>query len=679
MQEEHYYRDGQAAEILGITTSQLRQYTRDGLVNAEYVSVGAGIQRARRYKGAELEDFASSHPELVGRLESEEISSPDTPFPSWTPPDSDTNASSINEEYSEPVSTSPPDDRQSSLQTDNISEDDHENGNSSNEDQAVGVTEEITESNPISGQETVEDEITQVTDEIETETVTEPFSSEVTLNETSYSTETEPSTGSGIGVSHFVFGLGATGVQIVDQARRSDFYAKENNKHSLETNYRFFVMDTSLDIDPERVNGKTHTEEGLGKWFEHDDILKMANLTGGAGRVPVVSEFIAEHALDRTIRRVRETEARLNGINTSYLIHSIGGGTGCGLAPRLGKWLSNQGRGGSRISLTLLGKSDGAVMNNVEAGNTLYAFPRLNQHMDLAILIDNETVFNRFVSDQRTGIETERYLQEIESLLSGLPKYMERPERLYAAADRYTYRIMSALNRLPEDITNILTFYKGNTRFAAGGKWAIPYLYPLNADYEYDYRDIPPALMVLRALQKGGLCSPAQIRSDSLLVIICEYPEDYPTNYVMRLVQDSQNVASDLLSIPNENIRVIPFRSTGNGFSVTALMVGSEPKIFEQWIKDASNQTKRNEIKTMWRNRVSSGGDTSGSNDAWDTICQLTAEALVDNRGEQIELADRLRSEAIQWREDASMVDICETFVEFATSTGFITEDGDIA
>ena len=79
----------------------------------------------------------------------------------------------------------------------------------------------------------------------------------------------------------------------------------------------------------------------------------------------------------------------------------------------------------------------------------------------------------------------------------------------------------------------------------------------------------------------------------------------------------------------------------------------------------------------MWENRVSSGGDTSESNDAWDTICQLTAEALVDNREEQIELTNRLRSEAIQSRERAADIDICTDFIEFASKTGFVTTNGD--
>ena len=65
----------------------------------------------------------------------------------------------------------------------------------------------------------------------------------------------------------------------------------------------------------------------------------------------------------------------------------------------------------------------------------------------------------------------------------------------------------------------------------------------------------------------------------------------------MHLIDDAQNITSDLTSIVRENIRVVPVKSTGNGFSVTALMVGSEPKIFEQWMDDSSDLDKRNQIK----------------------------------------------------------------------------------
>jgi methyl coenzyme M reductase gamma subunit len=60
------------------------------------------------------------------------------------------------------------------------------------------------------------------------------------------------------------------------------------------------------------------------------------------------------------------------------------------------------------------------------------------------------------------------------------------------------------------------------------------------------------------------------------------------------------------------------------------------------------------------------------------SVCTYAA-ALLDEEEEQNELAGSIRADAIQWREDASMVDICETFIEFATRTGFVTADGDIA
>ena len=108
---------------------------------------------------------------------------------------------------------------------------------------------------------------------------------------------------------------------------------------------------------------------------------------------------------------------------------------------------------------------------------------------------------------------------------------------------------MSSLSRLPEDVSNVMTLFRTNTRFAQGARWVLPFIYPLNSDFEFDYRDVPPALLILRALQKGGLCDPAEVRSDSLAVVICEYPSDYPEEFLTDMVKKAQHTDSIALGI----------------------------------------------------------------------------------------------------------------------------------
>ena len=82
--------------------------------------------------------------------------------------------------------------------------------------------------------------------------------------------------------------------------------------------------------------------------------------------------------------------------------------------------------------------------------------------------------------------------------------------------------------------------------------------------------------------------------------MICEFPNDYPAEFIMNIDRDAQNVVSNVLHLKDENVRVLPFRSPGNGFSVTILVAGNEPEIFTQWISDSEDKDRRKEIQDRW-------------------------------------------------------------------------------
>jgi len=691
-QENLGVRINQAAAILGISRSVLRSYTNDGLIQP-IEGNAASVQRGIRYSSASILQFTQDHPELLG-----EGKTPEDVFNDINPLDSNQDVSSDDSVTSDPATNERyfPNiyARQALKETYGFTDDqinNHPDFVRSDHVMSVIEARQFIGENPPDRflGSLVHSETVNSNEEVDGVKTDSPSLAEIYgVRRTDESIKVErnvqeatsrplsPLTNDAAeGITHFIFGLGATGVQIVDQALRSDYYAKERGVPSLDTPYSFFVIDTSVDVDPQRPPpGRSHTREGYNKWFENSDIIILSNLTGGAGRVPVVSEFIASHTLELQLKQTAEMIAKLRGINTSYLVHSIGGGTGCGLAPSLARHLRESAQGGTRISMTLLGNASGLTMNTVEAENSLYAFPKVNSEMDLVVLIDNSTVFQRIQADNRTKTETNRYLNELDDIiLNGIPEYMEPADHLYEASDRYAYRIISSLSRLPEDITNVITFLNTNDRFHKGSKWVLPFIYPLNADFEYDYRDVPPALFILRALQKGNLCESAEIRPDSLAVVICEFPEDYPQQFVIDLPRQAQEVVGTILGIEEKNVRVVPFRTKGEGFSVTVLVAGTEPSIFNKWREDAQDQKVRDEIQDRWIQRVSVTDTEEGIlGGSWDAICQLTAQAVKDTEDEQNDFANAISQSAVEHRDRATEYDVCEAFLEFAEKTGYL-------
>ncbi|MCL0055449.1 hypothetical protein M1N56_06230 [Dehalococcoidia bacterium] len=665
VQEESYRTPQQAADYLGVSRLELQAFTNNGDIEAvlRMGSEGPNARRSRRYSLESLREFASQHPDLIGTEKPPQIQTPENDDISDTDVRSLSDTYEVSTEDEESIGAAGDEDVQERLEEDTETFADEDETPPADptgiiDPETVSADEREVESTSLAFETPEEGQV------LESDDLDDRYRSRREQAE---------------GISHFIWGLGSTGAQIIDQARRSDYHADRKGSDTLETPYRFFLMDTSVDVNPDRSFYKSNTRQGLGRWFKQSDIIILSNLASGAGRLPVVSEFIAEHALVPKLSETGETASRLSGINASYLIHSVGGGTGCGLAPWIARWLRNTGQGGSRIGITLLGNAQGIFSPAEESDNSLYAFPKVNEEMDLIVLIDNSTVAGRYNQDDRTRMETRRYLDEFkhviftsDSPVDGMPDYLEESDQLYSASDRYAYRIMSSLNRLPQDIANVITFLKGNDKFAKGARWVLPYLYPLNADYEFDCRDVPPALMVLRALEKGGLCNPATMRRNSHAVVICEYPTDYPDEFVINLPQQAQKVVSDLLQIDRANVMVSTFRSPGKGFAATVLVAGTEPAIFSQWLSSCQDSEKHEEIRARWRQRISvaDSKNEAATGDPWALICRMTSEAVKSTADERETFFKEISASSVEWRERTANYDICEDFLEFAEKIG---------
>ena len=311
-QESLGVRINQAAEILGISRSQLRSYTNDGLIQPIEGNAGS-VQRGIRYSSDSIVQFSQNHPELLGESKTPEDVL--NAFSYLGSADDDQDVSSEDLVTDEVMYLPNRYARQALKEEYGLTDeqiDSHPDFVRADHEMTVSEARIYIDNNPPNAlgianseqdDEDIEDtsdgsELSDSSSGLEEIDVSEPVVEDIPNVESRINDSTPTASATGEGVTHFIFGLGATGVQIVDQARRSDYYARENGLPTLDTPYRFFVIDTSVDVDPQRPEpGRSHTREGHNKWFENSDIIVLSNLTGGAGRVPVVSEFIANHAL----------------------------------------------------------------------------------------------------------------------------------------------------------------------------------------------------------------------------------------------------------------------------------------------------------------------------------------------------------------------------------------------
>jgi len=475
---------------------------------------------------------------------------------------------------------------------------------------------------------------------------------------------------------YFVFGLGGTGVKIVDQAKRSDHYKKLGIGSSMlnPRAYDYLLADTSEEVDADSDSERSLTYEGVDSgWLRRDRLHSLADLTHGASRVPPIGEFIADKTMEEILNKKR---VELSHAQTTFLIHSGAGGTGSGLAPWVATWLKTKGYGGKLVSLLTLNKINDDRENLLEIENAIYNFPRVNATTDLVIVIDNRHIsapLTTVGSQNRDMLRYSRYI-EVNEWKGQRPSYMASSSNGYILSDRYAYRVMAMLTRLPEDLGNNLAFFQADPRYSQGGKWIVPYLYPMDMDYETDYHGFPPAAFALKALVNGGLAKVTEGGTRGRMVlVVMELPEQYTGRTVVR---DVQKVISEVLLTEEENVRVLISKSPVDGIAVGIFLLSPPTNFLLNWYKEASTDRKY-ALHSDWQRRVNTGPLSDGIGNGlhalegpWAGVSLAIAQAKNKSLEMDQSIIDAMvvkyEAEARQAGEKAASIDICAAFINFA-------------
>jgi len=481
---------------------------------------------------------------------------------------------------------------------------------------------------------------------------------------------------------YFVIALGGTGVQIVDQFKRSEY----NGIPSLfsEGGYHYALIDTSGDLEASNP-GYSHTADGDQKWLHAGRQIRLAFLNEGAQKIPPIAEFVGEHSLQRYINRdsdVYPFYRDLYNSSITFLVHSASGGTGGGLGPYVAKWLEDNGNlGNTRISMVSLGLITGAEEADYLFGNALYNFPKINENTEMVVLIDNEMIRQKSHASGNgdTDYAVPRYMEHIETnLLKGLPSYLGNRAPEYIVPDRYSYRIMGVLTRLENDVGDMISHFKEDTYYNQGARWLVPYVYPLDRDYEVEYKGVPPAYLALRAIHEGALCEVDQDNPHGTkAVVLFEAPRGYHIGSHEAAIT---RAVSEALRIPAKDVVLKGSTSPVDGVAVTVLWLHPMTKFLQSCcdLDNESQAERKNELTAAWRNRVRSAGNESEVPSAatippsWASVCQGVARMWATNeRASRQEIARLRRAVPIKIKEHVER-DICDEFLVYARRTGML-------
>jgi len=513
-------------------------------------------------------------------------------------------------------------------------------------------------------------------------------------------------TGASRQAEHIFFGLGGTGVQVVEQLLRAEYHARKNGTASLmaEGSYDYIMVDTSRDLDP-AAPGYSHTREGNKRWIEFPRLVRLAELSGGASRMPPIAEFVAENTIEQYLGdEGGEFYYQLvnDRIKMIFMVHSASGGSGGALAANLGTWLNAEKMLGKiLISFVCLNEVARKDQQPGLVANAMYNFPRLNKATRMVVLVDNQAVKEK-IDHPRSEQRLARYMKEIESnILAGCPEYLvDTGDKEYMLVDRYIHRIMSVLTRIPVDIGNIVNaFFGGETYYNADAKWVVPYIYPLDGDYEDEYDQLPPAYLTLRALTEGNLCKVSQNGhpGGSKAVVIFERPDGY--RFVSVVKDHASRVVAEVLEINQEDVQVILTRSRRNGVSVTVLWLHPRTNFLDEWCAKTIDQKQMEDLQTEWSTKVRSAGSESltpengsldpGIPDAWVQVyrgiaARLRAVKITESSSSESKEAIEKQLETLETGlpqkvrkkiDESATVEICRIFMDYARKVGLMSND----
>lgn len=327
-------------------------------------------------------------------------------------------------------------------------------------------------------------------------------------------------------------GVGGCGNKILEQLLRK----KNRGRIDIDVDYYFYDLSKHV---------KEVTKEGVEKgWIEGGKIITPIKVGAGAARTPMVSKYIADKLKNKYLERFASKKANI-------YFFGQGGGTGGGASPAIVSNLEEQ-ETGSHILFSVL-SSEGFM----EEVNQLYNFSEINEKAGIVILVENEALRdNEYIRDEYKN----RIIEDLD-----MPKY--RAETEHVIVNEYIIRIVELLDAISRpdtyqadvDPRDIITHFGGGDNYEKGIRFCIPYIWPVNEDYERDFgRKIDG--LIINMIEHGCLCKGTDIEDSELAFLIAEGPFDYLVNggkysKMKELVAGMLGIREDyvkVVCVPNE-------------------------------------------------------------------------------------------------------------------------------
>ncbi len=372
-----------------------------------------------------------------------------------------------------------------------------------------------------------------------------------------------------------VVGMGLCGCQMVENLI---YYLNKNN--SLQKFYRIdcYLYDLSKDIDEiiERIksNGAIDWLK-INKTGSSEIRIKPTLMDPGAGKIPFNAEVVL-----RYLKSYEKIARSSINIYTS----SLGGGTGSGTTPQLIANLKRQKLRVADVAFSVLTED-----SKEEIDNHLYTFPKINKEANIVILFENKVADREFINDKSTQIFE---ILTSSRNINTLPKAMDFNDFIFRLCDFDEYN---------EGIV----------------RWFVPFIWPIDKQYEENYEEKPLFRYLDLALNKGCLCRiNGQYKCRSAMLFV-----KGPPKYIKYLHKRNNNekdkrtpkeIAMDLLG---ERLNLNPLQilqaytpdETSNGLNVCLLIYGINFIKLDELIKLSQNDTNTLIAKRRWKNGLKLG------------------------------------------------------------------------